>query len=125
MTDNQALRILEVFTAFANGKKIQSFIITKNIWVDELNPDFSITKDWRIKPEPKLVPFTFEDNLLFRDKWIRFKDTKTFLYKIISIGNLFIRIADKQDKVVEYTYLNLLELFEFEDGSPCGKYINE
>ena len=121
MTSNQALRILDVFAAFSHGKSVQYSIIGRNEWVDDLNPDFSVTKDWRIKPELKVVPFTFEDNLLFRDRWIYNKTNKLpGIMRIISYNDMNVHVES-----AAIGYQNLLMNFEFEDGSPCGKYINE
>ena len=77
---------------------------------------------YRIKKEPEYVPFTFEDNKLFRDRWIRVNGmeciTKVAYYddKVISVGF--------DNKNIERTYESSIKVFEFEDGTPFGKLKN-
>ena len=105
--------------AFANGKTIERKSVDFEIWCEEKNPSFASHLEYRIKPESKLVPFTFEDNLLFRDKWIYHKLNKVpGFMKIISYNESNIHI---EFGAVGYEYF--LKDYCFEDGSPCGKYI--
>ena len=121
MTKEKAKELSDVLKAYSEGKIIE-VSNNGNQWA-ELNMSYpdAIFKynQHRIKPKPKLVPFTFEDNLLFRDKWIRLKGKKPLC---------------KFDNITEYgvknnlgvaSYSELFKNYEFEDGSPCGKYVNE
>lgn len=73
---------------------------------------------YRIKPQSKLVPFTFEDNLL--GKIVVYSDESKAMIT-----------AQKKDGVYIggslnlTSYSNLMTFVKFEDYSPCGKYINE
>lgn len=119
MLRDRARELLPIIQAFADGKAIEY----KNAgnWKLATGPDWSNDIQYRIKPEPKLVPFTFEDNKLFRDKWIYSKINEfPGVLRILSYNNSNVHIEFRA-----IGYLNLLRDCEFEDGSPCGKYINE
>lgn len=117
MLRDRARELLPIIQAFADGKAIEY----KNAsnWKLATGPDWSNDIQYRIKPQPKLVPFTFEDKDLFKDKWFRLKTTSG-LFKALYIDESLITIGASQN-----SYSELMQLFEFEDGSPCGKYINE
>ena len=121
MTKDEAKKLSDILKAYSEGKIIE---VSNNgsKWA-ELNMSYpdNIFKynQHRIKPEPKLVPFTFEDKDLFKDKWFRLKTTGG-LFKASYIDESLITIDASQN-----SYSELMQLFEFEDGSPCGKYINE
>lgn len=115
-----AQKYINEILEFANGKIIEHKSVGSGTWYEDENPSFACHLEYRIKPEPKLVPFTFEDNLLFRDKWITEKGY-TNISKVVKIFHNNIHIGDGR----VFTYSELLHRCEFEDGSPCGKYINE
>ena len=128
MKKEKAKELSKILLDYSEGKIIQRFIC--NNWYDlsELSASDLTSFDLegkyyplRIKPEPKLIPFTFEDNLLFRDKWIYHKLNKVPEFmKIISYNESNIHT---EFGAVGYEYF--LKDYCFEDGSPCGKYINE
>src|SRR5690625_1737966 len=78
--------------AFAEGKTIQAKYIgipNEGIWVDDHAPYFDNSKyEFRIKPEPKYIPFTFEDREELRGKWFIRKSTgvETVIYNISEEG---------------------------------------
>ena len=117
MLRDRARELLPIIQAFADGKAIEY----KNAgnWKLATGPDWSNDIQYRIKPEPKLVPFTFEDKDLFKNKWFKLKTTSG-LFKASYMDKSLIAIGASQN-----SYFELMQLFEFEDGSPCGKYINE
>lgn len=127
MNKNKAIELAEVLIAYAEGKTIQYNSIEDSLrWKDvrDLTTGFVTNFNigiwtFRIKSEPKLVPFTFEDNLLFKDKWVKSNTTKR-LFRIISvIEDGFFLLNER------ITFDNLLKYYKFEDDSSCGKYINE
>jgi hypothetical protein len=118
MNEKRAKELLPIIEAFASGKKIE-YSEDNSKWYGASTPSWDDKRFYRIKPEPKLVPFTFEDNLLFRDKWVRSKGL-TALSRISWFGPDRIALGN-----LDYTYRELLYNYEFEDKSPCGKYINE
>lgn len=134
MKKDKAIELADILIAYAEGKTIQRSLID-NKWKDledlkgeDLKqasiPIKGVNFTLRIKPEPKLVPFTFEDNLLFRDRWIYMDLYKTTIQKIFQITKNDILLVYGA-KSVRCTYSNLLENYLFEDGTKCGKYINE
>ena len=119
MDKNKKKELSDILRLYSD-RAISQISNNVNQWVE-----FSMTvpkhKYYRIKEEPKLVPFTFEDNLLFRDKWIYNKEEKLpGMMRILSYNNSNIHIEFRA-----IGYVTLLKEYVFEDGSPCGKYINE
>ena len=118
----RAAIILPIIEAFSKGELIELKYHDSDLWEEtntlDVDSDICI---YRIKPKPKLVPFTFEDNKLFRDKWIYSKINEfPGVLRILSYNNSNIHVAFRA-----IGYSSLLRDCEFEDGSPCGKYINE
>jgi len=134
MTKEKALEISLILKAYSEGKTIQRMTMTT--WVDvpiltsdnlkqATMPIMEEYQEYRIKPEKKLVPFTFEDNILFRDKWVKgINSTRISLSKIVRFSKESISIASQLD-INSYSYKEFLAHFTFEDGSPCGKYVEE
>ena len=121
MTKEQAKELLPIFQAFANGKQIQ-FLESNGSWRDCPNPGWSPELyKYRIKPESKLVPFTFEDKELLKGRFIMTKDDPSCIYQITGIAKNTVRVPETGF----YTYKVLLNKFLFDDGSPCGKYVEE
>ena len=95
----------------------------------------------KVEPKPKYVPFesieefverytevkegvefgTFEDNLLQCGMWIKLKDDDD-LSQITVIREYGICIDTMSTFV---SWKNLLDDFEFIDGSPCGRFVKE
>ena len=119
MNKERAKELLPIIEAFVNGKVIEYLFVGE--WRVATCPEWTPGVKYRIRQEPKLVPFTFEDNLLFRDKWIRCKkhDFKRSM-RIIKYDGDCVSISNKS-----FGYAIFLDDYLFEDGSPCGKYINE
>ena len=119
MIPKKLKKLLPFIQAYLNDERVQIKIINEWHDIKDMSSFCAFNNEFRIFEEPKLVPFTFEDNLLFKDKWLIFKNDR-FMCKIIEF--------DKKEvyfKAHNYTYYDLLNMFTFEDGSPCGKYINE
>lgn len=105
--------------AFAEGRTIQAKYIgipNEDVWVDDHAPYFDNSKyEFRIKPESKYIPFTFEDREEIRGKWVRRKwiNDELVIYNISEEG------------VNAYTWKEALEALEFLDGTPFGKLVEE
>ena len=123
MEKYKATIILPIIEAFSKGELIELKYHDSDLWEEtntlDVDSDICI---YRIKPKPKLVPFTFEDNLLFKDKWIKYKGLSKDLNRIVRVCSSWIYIENLETPIL---YESLLDIFEFEDGSKCGKYINE
>ena len=121
MNKNKAKELSDILLAHSEGKTVQ--IKMGKDWITLTDPNFNnLDQPYRIKPEPKLVPFTTNDIDLFMNKWICDKLDTNLIYNVIGIDkkNNEIRIGD--DWV---SFEDLLSEYQFEDGSPCGKYIEE
>ena len=73
--------------------------------------------------EKKYVPFDLskeEDRARLRGAWIRCKDAPACEQEIIMMNGLYLIIGDKF-----LTTKEVLVQFEFSDGSPCGKLVEE
>lgn len=122
MRKGRALELAPIIIAYGNGAIIQVKEEMSEKWQDSDEPEFIEHFHYRIKPNIKLIPFGFEDNLSFRDKWFKDKQNKQMLVKIYSINRRDGEILIGEEWV---TYKQFLDEYIFEDGSPCGKYINE
>jgi len=105
----------ELKEAFERGEDIQ--IKLSFGWVDATEPAWTIGNEYRIKPKPKYVPFTFEDAELFMNRVVIAKDKSC---------KAVITYSDDEGVLlhsVEKSYKYLFERFTFPDGSPCGKEV--
>ena len=114
-------RLLPIIQAFADGKEIE-IETSINKWIIKKDPNFGCDAlTYRIKPEPKIVPFTFEDDLVGKvviGKSQLFKEIKSI---INGQGENNVKVSGSD----WMTYEDLLNTCTFLDGSPCGKVINE
>ena len=124
MTRERARELLPIMKAYSEGKDLQCKYKTDgptNPWVDALYPTFSSDLTYRVKPEPKYIPFTFEDRNVFKDRWIYSKEygnlTKIIHIEDDSVRSVTIGTGD------DFSYSELLNLYTFEDGTPCGKLV--
>ena len=132
ITKEKAKELSEILKAYSEGKTIQRKSNTGwNDLHELLGEDIKQATvkvggeylDLRIKPEPKLVTFTFEDSHLFLNKVVRWKSPHggTIMKSIvISCNDDFVWIGTVSSWV---SYSKFLNEFEFEDGSSCGKYV--
>lgn len=74
-----------------------------------------------IPKKKKLVPFTWEDREMLRGKWIRKKE---YTHEM-RITNIFFDGDDKELRINGISAANIFDKWEFLDGSPCGKEIDE
>ena len=125
MTPEKAEELIRLCEAHSSGKIIEYYSIVSNKWIEDKHFGFNVMDlEYRIKPESKLIPFTLEDNKLFRDKWFR-KKGGTYLFTITKIMNSGVLVPVDYWTSHNISFGELLEQFEFEDGSPFGKYVNE
>jgi len=112
-----------IMLAYANGAKIES--TGRNGWFEVAGePLFNWEhNDYRVKPQPKTIPFTFEDRKLLIGRAVR----------DIDMSNQYVGVINEcySDSVgigINFTesYLSLLENYVFDaDSSPCGIIITE
>lgn len=147
MTREKAAELAKIIQAYSEGKIIQMYIdgivegtgivkgwkdikkfdldyLSKNDFFTNLlsfghDISFKMNGLLRIKPEPKYVPFTFEDNLVGKI----IIDNNGAIRSIINmqeIGGVFRGVS--MDFI---SYNRLLNDFKFIDGTRCGKLIEE
>ena len=135
ITKEKAKELSEILEAYSEGKTIQRKGNTG--WIDLpklLGEDIKQATvkvggeylDLRIKPEPVLVSFTFEDKDLFKDRWVKVKNSyggSGSLNKIVNVNNTGVIFINANGSIIKKTYEELLEQCYFEDGSSCGKYV--
>lgn len=133
MTKDKARELSDILIAYAEGETIQRELNNrkwqdiKDLMGEDLKQaTIKIDGDYfnlRVKPKPKLVPFTFEDRQYFKNLWIKSKGHDT-LNSLVQISKDDV-LMNYGARSVRVTYSQLLNNYEFEDGSPCGNYINE
>lgn len=119
MKRKEAEKFLPLIKAFSEGRAIEYKSV--NEWVETSEPNWVTDTEYRIKSQQKLIPFTFEDNLLFKDKWFKYKDGAfRRSLKLVAYDGDCVTIHNQS-----FSYQKFLDNYIFEDGSSCGKYINE
>ena len=124
MTKEEAKVLLPIITAFAEGKTIQYRRKGSSDWADViyyLIDNFGLEQqcEYRIKPEPKIVPFDFNDAKdIIGKKVLHIGTNQIFIINGVMINQVLIGKVD-------YEFVTFLSIFKFEDGSPCGKEIKE
>lgn len=114
---------LPLIQAFIDGKTVQGLALGSNtIWLDLNNPEFNGNiEKYRIKPEPKWVPFTYNDSILFLGKWIKAKHGKAHnAYLITNCSDVGVLAAG-----MDIRWNGLLVDYVFIDNTPCGKLVGE
>jgi hypothetical protein len=104
----------------AEQNSLQAYWVVNKFILPEIiegNPEFWM--EVFIKPEPKVVPFTYEDYELFLGKVIKLKDgSRTLIVALCDVEGI--------ETVSEwYTYKEAFDSFTFLDNSPFGKTVNE
>ena len=124
MTQDEARKWAELFNAFADGKQIEDRKEAP-IKFDEIMCDVSLS--WfRIKPEPKYVPFTHYDWKEFMFFAINRKGSKN-QFQIIGLDDavLITKAINGDAEPVCPTLIEAFENFTFSDGRIFGKLMEE
>lgn len=116
MNKQETKEKIKVMQAFVDGKAIQYWDSFRNKWVDnEGEPIWNWrTSEFRIKPETKIRPYTFEEmceavkkhGILVREK------NRNEVWAIYSFGNELVNYS--------FNYFEMMEFVWFDDDSPCG-----
>lgn len=110
-----------VMQAFKNGKQIEYKLSETSDWVEVSNPIWNWGGlDYRVKPEPKYVPYDSASEI-DKSKWVR---EKAFSCRLKAIGA--INTANNEVFITAahwFTLGEFFEMFEYEDGTPCGKRV--
>ena len=102
--------MIAVMQAYVDGKEIEYESYSK--WEKVTEPAWNWGgNDYRVKPEPEYIPFTFEDAEFLMGKVVKHKHK-----------HMMLNISTVTDTHVDgYSFVRFLDDFTFLDGSPCGK----
>lgn len=116
MTRKEAKKYLTLIQAFAEGKVIETYNPSTNVWEEADEPQFCEYYDYRVKSEPKFRPFKDRNEcweiMLHHEPfgWVLDKELDE-LALINSIGDTGIQ---------GYSYEAAFEELTFADGTPFG-----
>lgn len=120
MTPDEMIAVIQ---AHKEGKQIQYFCEFTNKWEDVNNPCWDFNSIiYQIKPEspqPKYIPFTYEDAEQLIGKAV--KDSKGLISLITDLDDDIIWMSERPN-----TLKNLFKDYTFfPSGEPCGKLVEE
>lgn len=119
MDRNRAKQLLPIIQAYAEGKTIQSRLLTSP-WYDEEDPYFDDNIEYRIKPEKKYRPFNdAEECWAEMQKHQPLGWVKSTLFKDLALFQKVTTLYVKIDRDI-IDYKDALEKFTFADGAPFG-----
>ena len=130
MTREEAKQILPIIQAFAEGKAIESRCIKgdKSLWYDDEDPSFDNDLEYRLKPEPKYLPFKNAEEcwqeMLNHHPFGWLKGDKCF-YNIVSVSNIDVSMANVSGDIVTLDFSEVMEDNTFSDGLPFGVKVEE
>ena len=118
MTREDLIKNWDVIEAFKNGAEVECInnIYPHSEWEINNSPSWVTGFSYRVKPQSKLVPLTFEDREMLRGKYLVVKEYSKIETMITTISEDYVVIRGTAT-----TYSELMERYTFLDGSPCGK----
>ena len=123
MTREEAKQLLPIIQAFAEGKAIESRCIKgyKSLWYDDEDPSFDNDLEYRLKTEPKYLPFANAEECFAEMQkhqpfgWVKNQG----LYK--NIANVMIcSITFADNEARDISYEQAFKNYTFADGTPFG-----
>lgn len=111
----------ELIKAWADGAEIEFFDRCSERWLPASNLSWGEFFQYRIKPEPKYVPFTWEDREQLRGKWVKRQGIGPEKCIIAFSGGPLDYIVLAGD--FWHSFAELFEQYTFLDGSPVGKLV--
>ena len=130
MTREEAKQLLPIIQAFAEGKAIESRCIKgdKSLWYDDEDPSFDNDLEYRLKPEPKYLPFKNAEEcwqeMLNHHPFGWLNGDKCF-YNIVSVSNIDVSMANVSGDIVTLDFSEVMEDNTFADGLPFGVKVEE
>lgn len=122
--------MLPIIKAYAEGKSIESRCIKgdKSLWYDDEDPSFDNDLEYRLKTEPKYLPFANAEECFSEMQkhqpfgWLN--GDKCF-YNIVSVSNIDVSMANFSGDIVTLDFSEVMEDNTFADGTPFGAKIEE
>lgn len=120
MTKEQTKEAIKVMQAYADGEQIEIYEFSTGRWADTTKPLWNWTSNnYRIKPEPKHRPYSFEEMCEAVKKHgtlVKLKDHDN-VYNIFEFNWHYVVLKHE----IIYPYNELLrEVVWLDDNSPCG-----
>ena len=122
MTREEAKQLLPIIQAFAEGKAIESRCIKgyKSLWYDDEDPSFDNDLEYRLKPEPKYLPFANAEEcwteMLKHQPFGWLKSKKDGYYSFITMLNYRFRLNGYDG----WRFDDVINKFTFADGTTFG-----
>ena len=125
MTREETKQLLPIIQAFAEGKAIESRCIKgdKSLWYDDEDPSFDNDLEYRLKTEPKYLPFANAEECFAEMQkhqplgWV--KDKKDGHYVLIT-GVDDDTCGMSLNGNAAWSLSGIMDLFTFADGTPFG-----
>ena len=125
MTREEAKQLLPIIQAFAEGNAIESRCIKgdKSLWYDDEDPSFDNDLEYRLKTEPKYLPFANAEECFAEMQkhhplgWV--KDKKDGHYVLIT-GVDDDTCGMSLNGNAAWSLSGIMDLFTFSDGTPFG-----
>lgn len=128
MDRNQAKQLLPIIQEFSEGQDIEYFDKGDCKWRTCIEPDFNDNVEYRIKPEPTWIPFTFSNTCLKEIKkhhprgWVKeIKSGK--ITAIVSVSQAGISFLGRNGYVKDFSCV--FKEYTFADGAPFGVKVEE
>lgn len=115
MTRDAAMKHKEVIQAFLDGEDVEYWNKYDRKWHCLSTPQFQSDTEYRVKPKEEIIPMDFSDAERLIGKTVKHKDSEE--YGIITS----ITASVVQTGSYYYSYKDLMDQYEFLDGSPIGK----
>lgn len=127
MNRKEAVELLPIIRAYAEGKEIEIFNKTTKMWETAMLPHFDCDSNiYRIKPEPEYRPFKdTEECWLEMQKhqpfgWVKWNDVRYNIY-VVSLTSVSLINGNCKNMDFAYAYQKLI----FDDGAPFGIKVEE
>lgn len=133
MTPARAKELIPIITAFANGETVQTRV-AEEAWFDARRPTWRDDWQYRIKPKPRLRPWTSEEaprvfvvrarHASFWDASVARRPDNERWVNVFIPASVLSATATLQERILSVSFADLLRNYVhiLEDGSesPCG-----
>lgn len=129
MNRKEAIELLPIIQAYAEGKEIEIFDKTMKMWKTAMLPHFGCDpKNYRIKPEVKYR--SFKDK---KECWAEMQKHQPFgwikceegCFNIVYVTDEYVGLADPDGSSILLASKNSYQDNTFADGTPFGMKVEE
>jgi hypothetical protein len=115
MTREELLKHWDIIKSYKCGKELDMFDTYKGTWVPITGPTFNLDSEYRIREEPKYIPFDYGDIEKLIGRSVKCL-SEPHVGVIVYVNRFGVAIGQSFSK-----FEDLLNDFKFLDGSKCGK----